>query len=234
MPTAPGRSAATELARWPDRPVSATVAPAVARAEAMASPSPLVPPVTSTFIGIPLPTSGAPARRPWPSAALKPHDHEARVSSMLEAKPQPVSGPARFGLRRPEPRRGRLPHRVSVRTLRYYERAGLVVTPSTAPTVAGVATSSSTWTGSPSAPGCGPPACPSEPSDARPTGIRRARQRAGTTCPVGGPPRRGDRQLAELQENLKLIDRKIDLYRGRLAAGDTGQRWAPNRPAGAR
>jgi hypothetical protein len=52
MPTAPGRPAATELARWPDRPVSATVAPEVARAEAMASPSPLVPPVTSTFIGI--------------------------------------------------------------------------------------------------------------------------------------------------------------------------------------
>jgi hypothetical protein len=61
MPTAPGSSAATELARWPDRPVSATVAPAVARAEAMASPRPLVPPVTSTFIGVP----------PWSSAALK-------------------------------------------------------------------------------------------------------------------------------------------------------------------
>ena len=52
MPTAPRSSAAAELARWPDRPVSATVAPAVARAEAMANPSPLVPPVTSTFIRI--------------------------------------------------------------------------------------------------------------------------------------------------------------------------------------
>lgn len=72
MPTAPGRSAAIESACWPDRPVSATAAPAVARAEAMASPSPLVPPVTSTFIGIP-PSHKRPARarRLWSSAALK-------------------------------------------------------------------------------------------------------------------------------------------------------------------
>ena len=41
-------------------------------------------------------------------------------------------------------------------------------------------------------------------------------------------------QLAELQENLKLIDHKIDVYRGRLAAGDADQLWAPNRLAGAR
>jgi DNA-binding transcriptional MerR regulator len=41
-------------------------------------------------------------------------------------------------------------------------------------------------------------------------------------------------KLAELQENLKLIDHKIDVYRGRLAAGDAGQLWAPNRLAGAR
>src|SRR5262245_29614932 len=50
MPTAPGMSAATELARSPDRPVRATAAPVAARAEAMASPSPLVPPVTNTFV----------------------------------------------------------------------------------------------------------------------------------------------------------------------------------------
>ncbi len=41
-------------------------------------------------------------------------------------------------------------------------------------------------------------------------------------------------RLAEIQENLKLIDYKINVYRGRLAAGDAGQLWAPNRPAGAR
>ncbi|MFJ9468078.1 MerR family transcriptional regulator [Streptomyces caniferus] len=35
--------------------------------------------------------------------------------------------------------------------------------------------------------------------------------------------------LADLQENLRLIDRKIDVYRGRLAAGDADQLWAPHR-----
>jgi DNA-binding transcriptional MerR regulator len=33
-------------------------------------------------------------------------------------------------------------------------------------------------------------------------------------------------KIAELQENLKLIDHKIDVYRGRLAAGDVDQLWA--------
>ena len=41
-------------------------------------------------------------------------------------------------------------------------------------------------------------------------------------------------KLAELQENLKLIDHKIDVYQGRLAAGDADHLWAPKRPAGAR
>lgn len=36
-------------------------------------------------------------------------------------------------------------------------------------------------------------------------------------------------KLAELQENLELIDRKIDVYRGRVAAGDADQLWAPGR-----
>ncbi|UNO38664.1 MerR family transcriptional regulator [Streptomyces sp. MST-110588] len=34
-------------------------------------------------------------------------------------------------------------------------------------------------------------------------------------------------KLAEVQENLKLIDRKIDIYRGSLAAGDADRLWAP-------
>lgn len=38
-------------------------------------------------------------------------------------------------------------------------------------------------------------------------------------------------KLAELQENLELIDHKIDVYRGRLEAGDADQLWAPGRPA---
>jgi DNA-binding transcriptional MerR regulator len=41
-------------------------------------------------------------------------------------------------------------------------------------------------------------------------------------------------RAAELQENLKLIDHKIDVYRGRLAEGDADQLWAPNRSAGTR
>ena len=38
-------------------------------------------------------------------------------------------------------------------------------------------------------------------------------------------------RLAEVQENLKVIDYKIDVYRGRLEAGDADQLWAPRRPA---
>ena len=36
-------------------------------------------------------------------------------------------------------------------------------------------------------------------------------------------------KLAELRENLKLIDHKIGVYRGRLEAGDADQLWAPKR-----
>lgn len=41
-------------------------------------------------------------------------------------------------------------------------------------------------------------------------------------------------RLAELEENLRLIDHKIDVYRGRVAAGDADRLWAPRRPARAR
>ncbi|HEY3503560.1 MAG TPA: MerR family transcriptional regulator [Actinocatenispora sp.] len=34
-------------------------------------------------------------------------------------------------------------------------------------------------------------------------------------------------RLAEIQESLRLIDHKIDVYRGRLAAGDADRLWAP-------
>lgn len=34
-------------------------------------------------------------------------------------------------------------------------------------------------------------------------------------------------RLAELEECLKLIDHKIDVYRGRLEAGDADRLWAP-------
>ena len=36
-------------------------------------------------------------------------------------------------------------------------------------------------------------------------------------------------RLAEVQRNLELIDHKIDVYRGRLAAGDADRLWAPDR-----
>jgi len=37
-------------------------------------------------------------------------------------------------------------------------------------------------------------------------------------------------KLAETQENLKMIEHKIDIYRGSLAAGDAGGLWAPVEP----
>lgn len=39
-------------------------------------------------------------------------------------------------------------------------------------------------------------------------------------------------KLAETEECLRLIDHKVDVYRGRLAAGDADQLWAPNRGRG--
>jgi DNA-binding transcriptional MerR regulator len=41
-------------------------------------------------------------------------------------------------------------------------------------------------------------------------------------------------RLAEIQENLKLIDRKIDVYQGSLAAGEADQIWAVSRTPGER
>lgn len=41
-------------------------------------------------------------------------------------------------------------------------------------------------------------------------------------------------KIAELQENLQLIDHKIDVYQGRLAAGDADQLWATHRRPKAR
>jgi DNA-binding transcriptional MerR regulator len=34
-------------------------------------------------------------------------------------------------------------------------------------------------------------------------------------------------KLAEIQENLRVIDHKIDVYRGRLEAGEADHLWAP-------
>ena len=122
---------------------------------------------------------------------------------------------------------------VSVHTLRYYERAGLVVT-AVDRTAGGrrryhqldldwiVICTRLRATGMP---------------------IRSIRRYAQLVA--AGPGNEKDRlalledhraevlaKLAEAQESLKLIDHKIDVYRGRLAAGDADQLWAPNRLAG--
>lgn len=150
---------------------------------------------------------------------------------MLEVKPQPAPAPAgpgpRTGLSIAEAARRT---GVSVHTLRYYERAGLVVT--TVDRTAGgrrryhqldldwiVICSRLRATGMP---------------------IRAIRRYAELVA--AGPGNEKDRlalleehraavlvKLAEAEESLKLIDHKIDVYRGRMAAGDADQLWAPSR-----
>lgn len=41
-------------------------------------------------------------------------------------------------------------------------------------------------------------------------------------------------KIVELQDNLQLIDHKIDVYQGRLASGDADKLWAPDRRTKAR
>jgi len=41
-------------------------------------------------------------------------------------------------------------------------------------------------------------------------------------------------KIAGLQDNLQLIDHKIDVYQGRLDAGDADKLWAPHRQTKAR
>jgi DNA-binding transcriptional MerR regulator len=121
---------------------------------------------------------------------------------------------------------------VSVYTLRYYERAGLVVTPVDR-TSGGrrryreldlkwiIICTKLRATGMPI------------------SGIRRYAQLV-----AAGPGNEKERlalleshrdavlaQLARIQENLKLLDHKIDVYRGSLAAGEADSLWAPVRTA---
>jgi DNA-binding transcriptional MerR regulator len=155
---------------------------------------------------------------------------------MLEVKPRPTPGPARSGpqtglsIAEAARRTG-----VSVHTLRYYERAGLVVTPFDR-TAAGRRRYQQLdldWI----------TVC----TRLRATGmpIKTIRRYAQLVSAGRGNEQerlalmeahRADvtAKLAEIQENLKAIDHKINVYRGRLAAGDADQLWAPNRHAGAR
>jgi len=155
---------------------------------------------------------------------------------VLEVKPEPVSGPAC-----PDPRAGlsiaEAARRtgVSVHTLRYYERAGLVVT-------AVDRTSGGRrryhqldldWIG----------IC----TRLRATGMPIRTIRRYAELVSAGPGNEQERlvlleahraevtaRLARTREHLKLIDHKIAVYRGRLAAGDADRLWAPSRLAGPR
>ena len=151
---------------------------------------------------------------------------------MLEVKPRSARSvpPAGLSIAEAARRTG-----VSVHTLRYYERAGLVVT-AVDRTAGGrrryhqldldwiVICTRLRATGMP---------------------IRTIRRYAELVS--AGPGNEQERlalleahraevtaKLARTRENLKLIDHKIGVYRGRLAAGDADRLWAPSRMAGPR
>jgi DNA-binding transcriptional MerR regulator len=147
---------------------------------------------------------------------------------MLEVKPQPASPPAR-----PDPEAGMTIAEaarrtgVSVHTLRYYERAGLVVT-TVERTDGGrrrYRQQDLYWI--------------SICTKLRATGMPIRTIRRYAQLVSAGPGNEQERlalleahraevtaKIAELQENLQLIERKINVYRGRLAAGDADQLWA--------
>jgi DNA-binding transcriptional MerR regulator len=153
---------------------------------------------------------------------------------VLEVKPRKVSTPvsdgAQAGVTIAEAARRT---GVSVHTLRYYERAGLVITPVDR-THSGrrrYGREDLKWI--------------SICTKLRATGMPIRTIRRYAELVAAGPGNENERlalmeahraevtaKLAELQENLKLIDHKIDVYRGRVAAGDADQLWAPKRRAG--
>ena len=117
---------------------------------------------------------------------------------------------------------------VSVHTLRYYERAGLVVTPidRTSGGRRRYRQLDLKWI----------VIC----TKLRATGMPIRGIRRYAELVAAGPGNEEERlelleahraevldRLAEIQENLKIIDHKIDVYRGSLAAGEADQLWAP-------
>jgi DNA-binding transcriptional MerR regulator len=117
---------------------------------------------------------------------------------------------------------------VSVHTLRYYERAGLVVTPvdRTAGGRRRYRRLDLKWI----------VIC----TKLRATGMPISGIRRYADLVAAGPGNEQERlalleshrvdvlaKLAEIQENLKIIDYKIDVYRGSIAAGDADRLWAP-------
>jgi DNA-binding transcriptional MerR regulator len=157
---------------------------------------------------------------------------------VLEVKPQPASGATR--LKAP---RGGVPADgltiaeaarrtgVSAHTLRYYERAGLVVSPvdRTSGGRRRYRELDLKWI----------IIC----TKLRATGMPIKGIRRYAELVAEGPGNEKERlalleahrddvlaRLAEIQENLQVIDHKIDVYRGSLAAGDADRLWAPVSP----
>ena len=144
---------------------------------------------------------------------------------MLEVKPQPESDRQEgVSIAEAARRTG-----VSVHTLRYYERAGLVVTPinRSAGGRRRYCQLDIDWI----------TIC----TKLRATGMPIKTIRRYAQLVSAGPGNEQERlalmeahravvtaQLAELQQSLALVDHKIDVYRGRLAAGEADQLWAPN------
>lgn len=158
---------------------------------------------------------------------------------MLEVKPQPASGSAG-----PKAHVGAAPADgvtiaeaarrtgVSVHTLRYYERAGLVVTPvdRTSGGRRRYRELDLKWI----------IIC----TKMRNTGMPISRMRRYAELVAAGPGNEKERlalleshradvraKLAEMQESLEIIDHKIAVYRGSLAAGEADHLWAPVVPS---
>jgi DNA-binding transcriptional MerR regulator len=117
---------------------------------------------------------------------------------------------------------------VSVHTLRYYERAGLVVSPvdRTSGGRRRYRELDLRWI----------VIC----TKLRATGMPIRGIRRYAELVAAGPGNEAERlalleshradvlhKLAEIQENLKVIDHKIEVYRGSLAAGEADRLWAP-------
>jgi DNA-binding transcriptional MerR regulator len=154
---------------------------------------------------------------------------------VLEVKPKPASGAARQKAPRTDlPAEGvtigEAARRtgVSVHTLRYYERAGLVVSPvdRTSGGRRRYRDLDLKWI----------IIC----TKLRATGMPIRGMRRYAELVAAGPGNEAERlalleahraevlaKLAEIQENLKTIDHKIDVYRGSLAAGEADRLWAP-------
>jgi len=154
---------------------------------------------------------------------------------VLEVKSRPVSGASRSGQAGLSIAEAARHTGVSVHTLRYYERAGLVVTAidRTAGGRRRYQQQDLLWI--------------TMRTKLRATGMPIKTIRRYAQLVAAGRGNEQERlavmeshraeviaKLDELQESLELLDHKIDVYRGRITAGDADQIWVPIRPAGAR